>query len=176
MGHVVRPFDQMLGGGLQPVAHRAVIALGPKPDSCNEIPPQEDCRLAIGDLFALIDRGGPGNNEQLLPIGINLGHLHRVERIFDRKRVKSELRLQQGHLGRIRRVKSDPVKSSWRQFAARFAIQRQALDSNLSCDVAARCDDHGTVLPKDGGPDNARARRSIAPICTISTSSALNGA
>ena len=110
---------------------------------------RRDSLIEASNILALLHRSGPRDDEQLLPIDFDLGHLRGVERVFHRQRMQAELGADQFHLLRRRIGQPDPVETALVQRGAALPIDGQRIFGRLSTGIAARGNDrHCHGLPK----------------------------
>jgi hypothetical protein len=108
--HEVGPFGEPLGHRLELRAQREVCAFAAVTHGHQEIPAEQQCGLAVGDLVALAHRRGAGDDEQLVAEMLGLGRIALAQRVLDCERVQVVARLDVGHLVGGRVDQPDPVE------------------------------------------------------------------
>jgi monooxygenase len=149
MGNKVGPLSQPLGIAFQPAAQGIMRAGGTETDADDEIRPQEQRSLAIGDILTLLYRSGAGDKEQMLGVNLYLGHLRGVERILHCQLVQAKLAADKLHFLRRWIGKADPVKHMRWQRLTRRTIDGNGVFGRGTLGIAARGNDwHGALVAK----------------------------
>jgi hypothetical protein len=118
MEHVVGALGQPLGVGFERAAQADMGALRPEAHRDDEIGPEEKGRLAISQRFIGFERGRARDDEQVLLVDVELGHLLRAERILDGERMQAILMRHPVHLVVVGLAQADPVEGAARARAA----------------------------------------------------------
>jgi len=122
----------------------------------------EDRGLAVADHF-IVELGGPGDDEQLVVIDVDLGQLVRAERVLDRQRVQPVGLLEGAQLGLGRIDEPDPHE---------FGVIARALGPLLDGDLAHSPAVAVKVRGDNGhGPPDRSSAPSITEKCDRSAAS-----
>ena len=137
--HIVDAVLEQPGRGFELVAKPRVGALGAVAHADDEGLADEHRRFAIGDAIVGEMRRSR-DDEQLVPVDVDLGQLMRGQRILDGQRMEVVVLLQPAQLGFARLKKSDPDE---------FGTVGRAGDGLIERDRA----DQFSVAVKAGGDD-----------------------
>ncbi|EFX60285.1 hypothetical protein DAPPUDRAFT_278240 [Daphnia pulex] len=103
----------------------------------DELPPDKDGGVAILDFLTLQMRSAR-NQKQMVAIGLHLGQMARVQRIFDRQGMQPEMLLDTFQRAVVRFVQPNPDKIA-RPFDMGDRLGEVDIRNDLPIAVQARC-------------------------------------